>query len=664
MRCDPPRSRAVRGRALAAALLAATLQGAAAPGGEGTPGAPLDLDVVLGFSDTFRPGRWTPLTVTVRNRGPALAGRLEVHTRDGDEFRRKLYPVVHHRPLELGPDASKRFHFTVFLESVARPLAVQVLSGERVVARRTLDLRRRFTAERLLLVLSRDADLDYLNDRAGKGLRVLYPHPQLLPERWQGYDAVAAVVLHGLSLESLDARQHEALLRWIARGGTLAVSGGPDYALLRTPRLAALLPATPAGMLPAPDPQAVGRALGAPLQAPRGFHLNRVERVRGEVLHDAGGVPLVLEARRGRGRVLYLTFDVARYPFDRWSPMKEAWQRILDPARRAPAPLHQRDEASMAPALLRARAPDFPGHGTLLVFMGLYLSLLWTGYRLRAIGRRRWLTVATWAVPVAFAPAAYLLFGPVLFERGAAATLVSVIEPLADSSHAALRLDLALHANRRQRLMLAYEGADPVFRVPAEARARASGGWRFGSGGGATLAPADASPYRLYLLEGHDTVLFPLGAQVRRARDRPQLEVRNASGRILEGAWLVHRGAAWYLGTIAAEAAFEHDLGRTPDVVASERDEWWEALARDPRAAARNLAVAAPLLARRADARDDRRYPGAGHALLLAFTASPLRLRGASEQWRRTDLSLVLFRFPARFAPPGAAPEDADHETT
>jgi len=652
-------------------ILALLLFALASPAVPAAPAQPPDggdsrvhMQVALGFADTFRPGRWTPLTVTVGNQGAPLDGTLEVITSDGDEFRRKLYPVIHQRPLQLGRDARKRFHFTVFLESVARPVTVRVRAAGREVARRDVDLRPRFGADRLALVLSRDADLDYLNARDGDGLRVLYPHPELLPHDWQGYDAVAAVVLHGLSLESLSDVQFEALRRWLARGGTLAVSGGPDYAVLRTPRLATLLPTLPTGMQRMDDAASVGRALGSPLAVSRPFHVNRVNPDETQVLRAAGDVPLVLRAHHGLGRVLYLTFDVGRHPFDRWPAMQGVWLRLLDLEHAAPAPVHGLEDTSLAPALLSSRARDFPGHGTLLVFLALYLVLLATGYRLRAGSKGYAMWMLTWAVPAVFAPAAYLLFGPFLFERGATATIVSVIEPLQRSPYARLRVDLGLHSNRRGSLRLAYAGARPVFRVPSQARGEVDdAGWRFRDGTVPQLAPAHDTLYRLHLLEGHDVVPFDLEASVDNTGQRSRLRLRNDSGRALDDAWLVYRGAAWHLGAIEAGQRLEHDLGVSPDVVADNRTEWWEVLSRHPRAAG-NPAVLSQVLATRADARDERRYPGTGHALVLALTATALRPAGTGTPWRRNELALVLLRFPARLPAFDPAPDEAQDETT
>src|SRR5262245_7676600 len=46
----------------------------------------VDITAVVGFADTLHPGRWTPLSVTVTNRGGSIAGELEVLVTGGDEL--------------------------------------------------------------------------------------------------------------------------------------------------------------------------------------------------------------------------------------------------------------------------------------------------------------------------------------------------------------------------------------------------------------------------------------------------------------------------------------------------------------------------------------------------------------------------------------------------
>ncbi|HSB49410.1 MAG TPA: hypothetical protein VLD15_07835, partial [Burkholderiales bacterium] len=151
----------------------------------------VDIDAAVGFTGTYQPGRWTPLSVTVTNHGGDLSGELEVQVTGGDELRDRPFVTVHRRTLELHRDSRKTLQFTVYLEGLSHPLVIRVRSGDRELARAAVNLRTRISAARLLLVLSRDADLDYLNDGAANGLRVLYPHPELLPVHWRGYDAVA-----------------------------------------------------------------------------------------------------------------------------------------------------------------------------------------------------------------------------------------------------------------------------------------------------------------------------------------------------------------------------------------------------------------------------------------------------------------------------------------
>ena len=138
------------------------------------------------------------------------------------------------------------------------------------------------------------------------------------------------MIVHGMSLEDLNRRQFIALKKWLAQGGRLAVSGGPDYALLRTPRLAELLPASPTGLLTVTDGGAIGRAMGqtVPLRAP--FHLHRLNAYRGHTVFGTDAQPLVVEASSGLGLIAYLSFDIASPPFDRWPRSSNSRPRQID----------------------------------------------------------------------------------------------------------------------------------------------------------------------------------------------------------------------------------------------------------------------------------------------------------------------------------------------
>jgi len=606
------------------------------------------IDAVVGFTDTFQPGRWTPLSVTVTNRGGDVSGELEVQVTGGDELRGQLFVTAHQRKLELHRDSRKILQFTVFPQGLSHPLVIRVRSGGRELARTEVDLRTRFAAGRLLLVLSRDADLDYLNGGGPNGLRVLYPHPELLPVHWRGYDAVAAIVVHGVSLERLSANQFDALHKWIAQGGILAVSGGPDYALLRSPRLAALLPGVPLGMTRI-DTSALQGALSTTLDVSRPVHVNRLGNFRGRATLRAGTVPLIVEHTLGLGRLIYLTFDVAGYPFNRWDGMRQLW---LDSLRMPPARALSAAEPvreSPLPPLIRAEAVNFPSAATVLYFLALYLGLLLAGFRLSARGTaRRWLApLWSCATPVLFAAAAWLLFGPAAFPRGATTVAVALIEPFPDSIFARLGMEVGVYSNRSGPLRVEYRGTEPVLHPPR--RAQRDGGvenWVLGEGPRRFLEPLDPRRYVLHTLEGQDVITFHLDASVHDEAMGPRLVLDNASGRVLKDLWLVFDGYAYQLGSISAGARVERGLVRRTHGVRVDESSW-QRVVRPPGVPVQMLAPARILLERKAQEKGESGYPGRGEALLIGYTENPFRPAGPSAGWPRREQALVAFRIAA-----------------
>ena len=607
----------------------------------------IDIAAAVGFSDTFRPGHWTPLTVTVTNHGPDIDGELEVQVTREDAARGRLLATLHRRTLELRRGTRKSLHFTLLPQGLFHPLVIRVRESGRELARTEVDLRTRFAPQRLLVALSRDVRFDFLNDGAVDGVRVLYPHPELMPRHWRGYDAVAAVVVHGVSLERLAESQIEALRKWIAQGGVFAVSGGPDRGLLKSPQLAALLPGVPSGMTQV-DPAALEEAFPGLPAAAQPLYVHRLGALRGSVRLDAGGTPLVVERPFGRGRVLYLTFDVAAPPFDRWPGMRallleqlrlqSAASAALDPA--APA------SGDALGALIRTQAPDFPRYSVVLLFVVLYLGLLYAGHAIpEERSRSRWSAVAWFGAPLAFAPLAWLLFGPAAFPRGASSAIVALIEPLAGSGYARLGLEIALYAHRTQPLRFEYRGADPALRPHRQAqRAGTVGDWIFGMSAQPYAEARNPQRYRLHRLEGTDVIAFRLDARLEPKTAGPHLTVHNATGRKLEGVWLVYDGRAYDLGTVASGARLERQLSAAAAVPVG--PESWRPVLKPPPGVPSHAGWPAQfLLERRAKAPGG--FPPQGHALLLGYTASPLRPAGASAEWPRQEQTLLAFEFAA-----------------
>ena len=658
------------------ALLLAALGAAAQGANDAPPGADgqLRMQVALGFSEVFRLGRWTPLTVTLANHGDDLVGQLDVEVGGGYEFQDTLFTTVQRRRVELPRNSQKRFRYTVFLEKPSTPLTVRVTAGGGQIVQRRIDLRGRSSAGRLVLVLSRDADLDYLNDGSVEGLRVLYPHPELLPERWQGYDGVDALIIHGVSLERLSDRQFEALKRWLAAGGVCVISGGPDYALLHTPRLAGLLPGAPVGVAQVSAAAKLRGSTGTLADSlfsdiPRPFDVNRLARFRGRVLYRADQLPLVIEQGRGRGRVLYLTFDIARAPFSHWAGMRGLWSASL---RLPPPPIESLQADSLVADVIREQPKGVPGHGAVFVFLALYLGILASVYRLALSDMaRRSLPWLCWSMPLAFAPIGYFLFGPAFFPQGTTMIALATIEPIADSPYGRLRLDLGVYANRGSDLRFDYAGAEPVL-LPVRRTTPATAA-RPGSAQSEStparverwvlyederaLRPLDRRRYVLHLLRGYDLVADDLAGSVTQTDTGLRLWLRTDPGRALRDAWLIVGRHAYPLGALAAGAELTRDFNAELDALG----------VRDIVRQRTQTGADPGIFTRRAEktllnnlleevGKQEKHRQG---ALLFGFSSGPLRLSDAGSTARRRVVAATLVH--ARL--PLVAAGGVDHET-
>ena len=641
-------------------------------------GAPVEVQVSVGFSGVFRLDRWTPVIVTLDNRGPDLVGQVEVRVPDGDTLGESAFTTTHRRRVELPADSRKRFSFTVYLTSFSRPLEISVTDGAGTVAEERVDLRTAVTDARLILVHRRDADLDYLNDPRGRRVRVVYPRPERLPDRWTGYHAVSAVLVHGVSLESLSTRQHDALRKWVSHGGVLAVSGGPDYSLLRTPRLAALLPGVPSGLVRLPDGLAAGKALGAPLPAARPFDVNRVLAYEGRVLRQANDTPLVIERPFGRGRILYLTFDVARYPFREWPGMTRLWHALLDlpPVEPLSARLDESREASALPSLIKESRLDFPDHFTILAFLALYMGLLVTVYQLRPSSSwgRRVLPWLTWTTPALFAPVAFLVFGPLLFPSGATAVVVAVIEPYPQGPSADLKLEVGLYSNTSVPLRLRYLSPEPAFRLVRPHRRKTA--WGGGKGpkgevinwvheaeaGGGAVQPQTRDRYVLHKLEGRDVITHDLKATLTERRDGLELRAMNLAGRTLEDAWLVFDGHVYGLASIPSGVEWVRTLSPEAGVVLHDRS-WRKLIGEEAGSGRSGLDARVAIIDRELAILRTHDRAAARNAVLLGFTANPLQIAGASAHWQYRALTLVLLRVPVARLPRAARASGASGQS-
>jgi hypothetical protein len=249
---------------------------------------------------------------------------------------------------------------------------------------------------------------------------------------------------------------------------------------------------------------------------------------------------------------------------------------------------------------------------------------------------------------VVFAFAAWPLFGPAAFPRGASAAAVALIEPFPDSSFARLGLELGVYANRSGALRLEYRGAEPVLYPSRQARREGKvGDWVFGEGPRPFVEPLDRRRYVLHALEGEDVIAFRLEASVHDETEGPRLVLNNASGRTVEDLWLVLGGYAYELGSLAAGARIERRLVPLTHGIEVGEASWRRVLRPPPGASPQVLESMRIVLERWSQETGENGSPDPGRALLIGYTASPVQPVGASAGWPRQEQALVAFRLAA-----------------
>ena len=70
------------------------------------------LDTVVGFQGKFKPGHWTPLHITVENKGTAIQGMLQIDVSGGSLYKKNQDTVSYIKPLALPRNSRKRYSFS------------------------------------------------------------------------------------------------------------------------------------------------------------------------------------------------------------------------------------------------------------------------------------------------------------------------------------------------------------------------------------------------------------------------------------------------------------------------------------------------------------------------------------------------------------------------
>jgi len=363
------------------------------------------------FGGNYQADRWVPIAITLANDGPDVTGTVVVEGSNTAERYSQRVAL---------PNRSQKV-VTLYAQVPTRVSTVTAhfeAGNDRVDAPQITLLPAR-QGQGLVGVIADDATAGAEYTRAivaayGTGAveAIVFP-PDQLPANTFGLDSFGAIVVGDAATGRWSAEQRAALASWVARGGTLIVSGGANWRKT-TEGLGELSPLRPNNSQTVTGLGGLGGGDGpsGPWILATGGLLAGATRVA-----EQGGVPLVATRAWGHGTVTALAFDPGTSAFSGWSGASTFWRRLaLDSA--LPDSLQEPfNSGSVSSALNVLR--DIPNLGlppTWLLGLVLLLFIVLIGpvnyFVLRAFDRRElaWLTI----------PLLTLVFAVAIYGVGAA----------------------------------------------------------------------------------------------------------------------------------------------------------------------------------------------------------------------------------------------------
>jgi hypothetical protein len=513
------------------------------------------IESQVGFRGVFQLGRPFPLEIELNNTGRPIEGVLEVQVWKGGATKGgPPYPVRYRRDLYLGAQSRRKVQFTVDPDFVSRPL-IMVFSANGAKVSRELDLRRHFSPAPVRLFVS-ERSAPPLSLASSLQSRLVSVALAELPADPRALLGVSHLIFYDQSLRDLSRAQLAAIEVWLSAGGRMVILGSLNYALYQEPAISRFLPVRVAGAKQihfVPSGATGGSA--APV-ADAWVQLSSV--TGGNLLAESQGIPLIVDASRGRGRILYLALDIGRPPLSQWDGLPRLVQELLKPASFQEPALRSDwhdgifSQLVASPSFIARYVPA----GSLLVAMVAYLAglgaIAWLWQRKRH--PRRGLVIILLGLIGAATAGGYAHF-----NRGGnipdGVLLSSTVMESSGDGFVEAQSSLALFSTQVREYRLHLErGWMELTPVPSRSRDGFQAAVVRQEGGGASQyqLPLREWDYRLFRMRF--VYRFPLRADFEVQGDQLVMKVENHSANDLIDCWLLLPGQRFSLGEIARGA--------------------------------------------------------------------------------------------------------------
>jgi hypothetical protein len=511
----------------------------------------------VGFRGVFQLGRPFPLEVELNNTGRPVEGMLDVQVWKGGATKGGApYLANYRREIFLPGQARKTVQLTVDPDFLSRPLVIR-FSGAQTKAAREIDLRRHFSPAPVQLLLSGGVFPPLTFGASAQG-RLVSLAPAELAADSRALLGVSHIILYDQSLRELSRAQALALDGWLTAGGQLIVAGSINYALYQEPALARFLPVRVNGVRQISFVPNIGK--GAAKTSLAGVWAQSSTLARGTIVAESDGIPLLVEAGRGRGKILYLALDIGRPPLSQWDGLGKYLQSLFAPTGGGePAPRTEWSDAVFNQLIASPKfiATYVPSGALFLAILG-YLAglgaLVWLWQKRRPPTRMLVIGLATFVTAGAAG-------GYVHFSQGGnipdGVLLVSTVLENSGDGFVDAQANLALFSTQLRAYDLELErGWIDLTPVASRARDQTDPAIVTQEAGGASRyrLPLREWDYRLFRLRRVDR--FPFGAAFEAQGDQLIVTVDNRSAKDLIQCWLVVPGQRFDLGAIPQGASW------------------------------------------------------------------------------------------------------------
>jgi hypothetical protein len=400
----------------------------------------LAMQVSAGFGTRFRNGSWIPLTVTLRNNGPAFSGVVLANNPPGPVWQPTFSTVPvsnYEQPVVLPQGAQRQLTLYVPIAPMIGTSSIQAVlldNQGNVIQTQSAPLQELDPEDLFVGLLSNNTSgfgsLRAVSLPNQNGSVVLHPlDAQNMPNIAAPLASFNMIVLDNFATASLTREQLRALHIWVQQGGTLVEVGGPGWRQTLGPLPADLqavnisgddtLPAG-ADLLPV-DAQAAGGSTGPP--APVEVSKASVPAAAKTIL-STDNIPLIVEAPRGQGLIYYLAYDPSLAPLANWPGATALWKDLTlrsSGEQLLPASFSPGFSAGISYYLAKLQRlllpTSSPSPWLLLIFLLGYLAILGPVRLLivRRTKRRYW----NWRIMLsAIAVFSLLNYGTALYQQG------------------------------------------------------------------------------------------------------------------------------------------------------------------------------------------------------------------------------------------------------